>query len=152
MSYAGRDVDIVAYAGASTSGEVTLLQDLAQPNLGGEICTGIQKLVQRFVIKLFTIAGSVKYLPAKGCEFLTDVYSGKLRSSADVFLSFSVAIADMRRQFSAEDLLMAFDDEKFQSAVLTKVQLSGDGIVLYITLTSQAGTAAQAILPISASV
>ena len=69
-----------------------------------------------------------------------------------MFLSFSVAIADMRRQFSAEDLLMAFDDEKFQSAVLTKVQLSGDGIVLYITLTSQAGTAAQAILPISASV
>lgn len=152
MTYAGRTVDLVAYYLETTIGETRLGQDLARPNLGGEICTGPQKLAQRFLLKLFTIAGSMKYRPADGCNFMSTIQGGNLRSSADVFLAFAVASATLRRQFATEDLLVPKLDEQFKSAELQTVNLQDDKITLYINLTSQAGTSAVAILPISASV
>lgn len=152
MSYAGRTVDLVAYYLETPLGETKLGQDLARPSLGGEICTGPQKLAQRFLIKLFTITGSVKYRPTDGCNFMSTILSGNLRSSADTFLAFSVAVATLRRQFVTEDLLVTQRDEQFKSAELQTVKIQADQITLYINLTSQAGTSAVAILPISASV
>ena len=82
--YAGRKVDILAFDGAYTDGTFELTQGLyGASQESGKVCSGIQKLAQRWLIEFFTPLGSVPYLPARGCNFINQSRSGRLRTETD---------------------------------------------------------------------
>ncbi len=100
IDYVDRTVDVAAFQGweLGVGVEALLDQQLASPENSGEVLTGVVKLVQRFLLLLFTEIGSLTYLPDSGCTFMRDARQGRWRSSADVSNSFHFAIMDVRRQ------------------------------------------------------
>ena len=52
--YIGRSIDVLAFRGGQRAGDVLLEQSLADQFSTGEICTGLQKLAQRFILALLT--------------------------------------------------------------------------------------------------
>ena len=149
--YIGRTVDVLAYHGAGPDSEALLYAELATDGTGGEICAGPQKLAQRFLIRFFTIVGSIQYLPAVGCEFMGHLLRGELQTAADVFLAFSQSASDLKTQLQAEESSTDPDDERFSKAELVSVGL-GDGLVLLrMRLTTRAGTNAKILLPVAMS-
>jgi hypothetical protein len=145
--YAGRTVDLLVFHGVRATGETQLSQTLADDQ-GGEICTGIEKLVQRFLILLCTRRGSVKFHPDEGTDFLTEVSNGSVRDVTDLFATFAFAVGLIRRQFRATQQASDQLDEQFQKAILNSASISGGQVRMQITLTSNAGTARQVILPV----
>jgi hypothetical protein len=69
--YVGRVFDILALRGAVTRGSVNLSQTLFDATTSGEVCTGIQKLAQRWALEFLTIRGSMGFhLANRGIDFL----------------------------------------------------------------------------------
>lgn len=145
--YIGRTVDVLAYQGADPSKNVELVQSLALPGEGGRMVTGVQKLVQRFLLYLFTDAGSMPYSPEVGTTFMQELNSGALQNQVDVFQAFSRAITSVRTQLREAELTTDPDDEKFSSATLNSVTIHDRQISAHVTLTS-AATSVNFIVPI----
>lgn len=147
--YIGRTVDVAAFDGAKPTGKALLAQVLARPGQGGKIVTGIQKLVQRFLIELFTEAGTVPYHPDRGTMFLTEIRSGELRTHLDVLGAFARAVSTIQRTFAAEDKATDPPDERLESVTLDSISFEPGTLRLYATLTSRAGASRPLILPIA---
>lgn len=150
--YAGRTYDVLAFRGAAARGEVRLDQSLFGADAAGTICTGIQKLAQRFVLELLTERGSLPYSPARGTTFMTRLRQGRLRSEADVFVAFGFALNDLELSLTAEEAGTDPDDERFASASLDKVFIEPGVVVLHVTVLSRAGTARKVILPVATTI
>lgn len=149
LDYVDRKVDLLAYDGIATTGSAPILvQQLASESEGGKIVTGVQKLIQRFVYLLLTIRGSVAYNPLVGCDFLIDIQNGQIRGEADVRAAFSSAEADIAAQLLAMEVDEDPDDERYDSADLTYALISGDNLIMQITLTTVSGDATQFIQPL----
>jgi hypothetical protein len=144
-----RTYDVLAFRGAAPSGEVRLEQSLFGPDDVGEICTGIQKLAQRFVLEFLTEKGSLPHLANRGCTFMTRLRTGLLRTEADVFIAFSFAMNDVELNLTAEEDGSEPDDERFASANLDRVLIEPGLLTLRVTVRSRAGTSRQPILPIA---
>jgi len=142
----------MAYQGVQASGEALLVQALATPETGGTICTGIEKLVQWFLIEFLTETGTMTYAPTRGTNFMTDVNNGSLQTEQDVFMAFSSAVGQIQATLQRIQKTTDPPDEIFADAVLTNLALTGNAIILYITITSKAGTSRTPILPISLAV
>lgn len=138
--YIGRTIDVLAYDGADPTKRVELQQTLAVTGEGGKIVTGIQKLVQRFLLLLFTDLGSMPYSPDSGTTFMVELRSGALQNQTDVFQAFSRAITSVKTQLRAMELDTDPDDEKFSSAEAGDVTISDYGVTAQVTLTSQASS------------
>lgn len=148
--YQGRKFDILAFQPKEYSSELD--QSLASVNSGGLICTGIQKLAQRFVLEFLTPAGSIPYKPNRGSSFITDVRQGRVRSNVDVVAYFASAVAGLAANLISEDLETDPDDERYEDAVLDGFSLTTDGkLVLNVSVTSAAGSSRTVIMPISVS-
>jgi hypothetical protein len=137
VQYAGRTYDVLAYDGGQASGEVLLQQRLAAPGEGGKICTGIQKLAQRFLLELFTEKGSIPYWSERGTSFMTEAKAGWLRSQEDVQASLARAIVDVTRNLQTEETGNEPDDERFKSATIASVTYEQDHVRVYLELQSQ---------------
>lgn len=148
-NYVGRTVDLLAFQGQQLSGDQLLTQSLAESGLGGEICTGIQKLVQRWLIEFLTITGTLQYLPARGCDFMALVRQGQLATTIDVQQGFYLSAQQVQTNLLGEQSAATPLDESFSSATLNTIILGGDKLTIYVTILSQAGKSAQAILPIT---
>jgi hypothetical protein len=146
--YIGRLYDVLAYRDGTSSGEVELDQHLVDTGSGGEICTGIQKLAQRYLLELLTETGSMQYQPVRGCDFMIEARSGYWQSSLDVNSSFSSAKVDIAANLRAEESLEDSDDEKYKDAELINVQFVPGYANITIRLTSQAGSTREFITPI----
>lgn len=148
--YQGRKFDILAFQPSKYTTELD--QALAADNSGGLICTGIQKLAQRWVLEFLTPTDSMPYKIGRGCSFMANVRSGKLRNNVDVVSFFSAAAAEVGVNLINEDAVSDPSDERYADVTLDGFSLSGDGkLVLEITLLSVAGTTRQVILPINVS-
>jgi hypothetical protein len=148
--YQGRKFDILAFQPKEMSTELD--QSLAAIESGGLICTGIQKLAQRWVLEFLTPTGSIPYKLQRGSSFITNVRAGRVRNNVDVVAYFSAAAAETGVNLKNEDVLTDPDDEKYSSATLDGFSLNYDGrLVLNVTLLSVAGTSRSVILPISVS-
>jgi len=151
--YIGRQIDVLAYRGADTTGpgDVLLTMAIANEVDGGQITTGIQKLAQDFLIELFTMTGTVACEPTRGCSFMYDAVRGVWRTTTDVFASFAAALIDIENTFAAVELANAElqDDEKYASAEMTAVTLTPTEASVTIKLTSQAGNSRQIIAPLA---
>lgn len=147
--YTGRTVDILAYQGAPGLGEVLTLQTLAQTGHGGQICTGIQKLAQRFLLELLTEVGTLAYQPTRGCQFMLDARLGLFQNQYDVLASFSASLVDIQRNLQAEESEADPDDERFDSAEAISVTFQPGDASITAQITSLAGTSRSVIAPLN---
>lgn len=147
VDYQGRRFDLCALPGARSAGESQLTQSLFVD--GGAVCTGIQKLAQRWVLELLTEQGSMAlHLADRGCTFMTAVRSGRLRQELDVSTEFNFSAAEVRQRLLDEETDDMPDDERLESATLQQLSLLPGTIVLSVLITSLAGDAASLVLPL----
>lgn len=146
--YAQRKYDYLAFRGVSSIGERQLGLALYSEDTSGQICTGIQKLAQRWALEFLTETGSMLGLPARGCTFMTMLRSGALRTQSDVMAAFATANLFITRALRKEEYTGMPDDERFDSAELTSVALLPGYMNLSVMVNSAAGDARAVILPI----
>jgi hypothetical protein len=150
--YVGRKSDVTAFDGLLPAGEVLLTQQLASDTHSGKIVTGIQKLVQRFLLELLTEQDSMPYLPERGCLFLYEARAGYWHTQLEVQGAFARAVSQIRRNLRNDEIDSDPDDERFGSAELLGVSLSAGAARLSISLASLAGIDRPVILPITVTV
>lgn len=146
--YVGRTVDLLAFQGQRVSGEAKLTHALVRPGEGGELCTGIQKLVQRWLIEFLTIRGTLRYLARRGCDFVGQLRRGELRTHIDGQQAFYLSAQQIKINLRAEETATTPDDEAFGAVVLEALTIVGDTVTIRLQITSLAGQTAKAILPI----
>tara|TARA_Y100000004_G_scaffold112868_1_gene126745 strand:+ start:152 stop:637 length:486 start_codon:yes stop_codon:yes gene_type:complete len=149
--YTGRTVDVLAFSGAKLSGDTLLAQELVSDTNSGLLITGIEKLVNRFLIELLTEKGSLDYALDRGTFFMTQLRLGLVRTTSDLFTQFSVAEIDLRGQLQGEELDTDPDDERYASASVLSSSLLGDTMTLSLNIVSRAGTSRNVIFPITFS-
>jgi hypothetical protein len=135
-----RSFDILAWRGAVVGEDQLLDQTLLDATSSGEICTGIQKLAQRFLVELLTPVGSIQYLPERGTGFLGSLLARGGRLSAEIFAAFAIAEVEARSGLLAEETDTDPDDERYLSAQLLEVNLQPAAVFLRFRLTSRANT------------
>lgn len=148
VDYVDRTIDVVAYQGSKPRGNQLLTSELATPDQSGLVCTGVVKLAQKFLLKLFKERGSKLYRPTEGNDFMTEARQGLLRNQVDVFTSFSAALVDIRREFAAEETDDLPPDERFGSAELLGVTVQPGRVSISVQITSQNDTTTKFITPL----
>ena len=148
FDYVGRTVDFLFYDNLKISGESLLTPALALPGQSGALITGIQKLVQRFLLELLTERGSMPHALNRGTLFMAQLRAGVIRTSQDLFASFSVAALDVQTRLQLEELTTDPPDERFKKADLLSTDLSGDTASLTIQITSLADTTYTVVYPL----
>ena len=113
---------------------------------GGWAVAGVDKLAQRFVLRLLTRAGSQAGRPEEGCGFLDAVT--RARNPYDVAVAFRFAVAAIQSLFAREAAASDPADEVFASADVSDVTLSPGGISLRVTVVSKAGTSRTRVVPV----
>ena len=147
--YTDRTVDIFSFSGEVIGRETLLQQALAQVGQPGTVCTGIQKLAQRWLIEFLTEAGTLLYLPTRGCDFITQVRMGVLQTTLDAQQAFLLSALTVQSNLTAEEDAATPLDEAFASVDLIAISVIGDTISLRVQINSQAGTSVKIILPIA---
>lgn len=149
VDYQGRTIDVLAFQGVVPGREIEMQQVLIPDGLGGYSVTGIEKLVQRFLLILLTEKGTIKYLPDSGTRFLVDARRGLWRTTTDVTQSYASALVDVNRQLASLETDSDPTDERFGSATLLTVALTGDRVLVGVQLFSVAGTSRAFIAPVA---
>jgi hypothetical protein len=145
--YVDRTVDVLALRGGVVGKEVQLVQSLADESISGEICTGIQKMAQRFFLRLMTELGTVKYDDTYGTNFMIKLRQGRIHTETDMRSAFALAEQKVRSQLQREETSTDPLDEQYLSGILDRLIVGPDWAQLYIQLRSRA-TVATFILPI----
>lgn len=148
QDYVGRTIDLLAFDGAKASGEAKLIPALVLPGQSGALITGIQKLVQRFLLELLTERGSLEYQPTRGTFFLTRIRAGIVRTSQDLFSEFTIAEVELKNSLMLEESDTDPSDERYLEARLLSASLFGDQATLNIQVTSRAGVSRTVIYPL----
>ena len=144
-NYYNRSIDLSVFQGVKESGMVTVEQSLF--NNGGEVCTGIQKLVQQWLVTFLTPEGTVKFHPEWGTSFLSKStgFRNEFAAEASFYLCNSVACDQLRL---TEDENTP-NDERIKEVSLQGITVNETGFSLKVRITSQAGESAPLILPIT---
>lgn len=158
--YVNRQYDYLALQNTAPRGETRLGLELFNKNTSGQITTGIQKLVQRWLLEFMTETGSMPGLPTRGCNFMRAAQTGVFRTQINVRSEFSLADMRIRRNLQAEETDAMPNDERFDSAQITSIsilpgfdvsQKSGTTAIflsLGVKIVSRAGDSRTVILPI----
>lgn len=146
--YSGRRYDVLALQGAKPRGEVLLQQQLFSQTSYGEICTGIQKLAQRFIMEFCTITGTMPFDGARGCRFMREFYNGRLRTEGQIRTAFAFSEVEVSRNLRAEEDDTMPDDERYDYAELLRTAILPNLIRIDIGLVSLAGSSRSVILPL----
>lgn len=149
QSYIGRSIDLSAYYGIKERGEFELIPALFTKESSGQVITGIQKLVQRWLITLLTPVGSIRFRPERGTNFITDTMF--IRTETDVQTAFYMNGSDAEQQLLLEETDDMDDQEKFKSATLLGIVISKDMVSLNIEIESKAGDQNTLYLPLTSS-
>jgi hypothetical protein len=145
--YIGRTIDVLAFRGGVRYGDNLLTQSLADATNSGEICTGLQKLAQRFLIVLLTEKGSVKYFPDQGTNFMIALAQGRVHNETDMRAVFGLAMQELASQMLDDETDTDPDDERFSGAELRAILVQPGYVNLTIAIASR-DDAATIILPI----
>lgn len=158
--YINRKYDYLALRNTTGTGNRRLGLELFNADTSGEICTGVQKLAQRWLLEFMTEQGSMPGLPRRGCLFMRLARQGQFRLPINVQAAFSAANLNIRRNLTLEEADDAPADERFASAELLNVAVlpgydvssqSGASAVfltLGVKINSRAGTSREVIVPI----
>ncbi len=151
LDYAVRTVDVSVFRSPGGAEDGVLSMDLFGDD-GGQVCAGIQKLAQRWVLEFCTDIGSMPYAKTRGSEFMEAARDGLLATELDVYQRFNLDGENIRRGLVNEETDDDPDDERFAGAELTAVVLGGGYLSLQVELTSRAGSARAVVLPIPLAV
>ena len=146
--YIHRVFDLLALQGIIRVGEVQLQQTIFGPNASGEVCTGVQKLAQRWALKFLTDVGSMPYLPDEGTDFIRLMRQGLLRDEAEAQAAFIIGAVQVRTSMLAEENDDMHDEDRMGNATLKHLGVADDWLSLTVEITSLAGTSREIILPI----
>lgn len=147
--YTGRKYDYLSFRGVKPTSATKLDLELFTPENNGQICVGIQKLAQRWLLEFLTALGSMPGRPTRGSTFIAQVKRGQLFNQIDVSAAFASDEIDIRNNLRNEEYAGMPDDEKIDNAqLLSSASLPGY-LQLYVKITSRAGTSREIILPIS---
>jgi hypothetical protein len=147
--YANRRYDFLALQNISRERETRLGLELFDSDGRGQICVGVQKLAQRWLLEFLTELGSMPGLPARGCNFMTLVRQGRLRSQSSVVSAFNFAAYDVRVALATEEDDTWPNDERISDAVLLSVAFLPGYANLRVNIVSRAGTTRAIILPVA---
>lgn len=145
--YVGRTVDVLAFDGLELGKEALLDQVLAQAGGGGKVITGVQKLVQRFLLEILKERGSDPY-SIRGTDFMMEARSGTLTTVTDVHGAFARAILLATINLQGEEDGTEPDDERFASAEILQVEFEYGEVRVWVRLLSRAGEDRAAIFPL----
>lgn|GEM_PF-2541708 len=149
LNYLGRKFDVLALRGAKPRGDVRLTQTLFDEVVGGEVCTGVQKLAQRWALEFLTARGSMGFhLASRGTHFINQAKTGRLRTEVDVNAQFAFAAVLVRDNLIKEEDDTMHAEDRLSKATLLSIVLFGDSFQLYVKIESQAGDTREVILPI----
>jgi len=143
--YQNRTFDLLAFTGWQSRGTNLLTQQIIPPD-SGEICAGITKLAQRWVLKFLTPLGSMPFLPQQGCNFVNQITG--FTSEFDVTSAFQFAAVMIAQQMLAEEPATLVPDEQYASVSLLGITLQPGQLSLSINIVSQAGDSREVLLPI----
>lgn len=147
-----RTYDLVAFSDDGTATTQSLDQSFGPFGTSGSLCTGIKKLMQRFLCLFFLPKGGDIYDVDAGCDFMHLARKGSLKNNFDVATAFALSESDVRQQL--KDIESDDDpaDERIARCSLTSSSFSGGAITLNIAFRSQAGEVVDYVLPISIEV
>lgn len=149
-AFVGRRADLLAFHGAFPADRELLTQQTLVPDsTGGLLCTGVQKLAQRFLLILLTKKGSMRYRPADGTTLMLEAAKGHWRTPAAVELAFNASRLDFMRQLRRMELPDDPADEIVDTVSLQGLTLLPDSVGLRIQLTTRAGSAYTFLTPIA---
>lgn len=138
-----KTIDLFAFKDNKGSLDMQLLED------GGYVCSGIQKLVQDWVLLFLTPRGSVTFDPDRGCDFVTETQHA--RTEYAINRAFIFANDDVVTQLKSNESEDQSDDERIQSAELKDIALFGNEISISVKITSRAGDSREVVLPVNAN-
>ncbi len=148
--YTGRTIDLSIFIGAQASGEEQLTLDFTD---GGDVITGVEKMVQTYTILFLTELGTVEYFPNLGTTFITAVRQGAINNENDVQNQFDLAAELIRQTMdlaadAADPVLQP--DEIYDSSTLLSFNLDklNSKLTMKIQVLSQAGSARTVFLPV----
>lgn len=140
--------DFLALQNVQPTGNARLRLALFTPTNLGRVCTGVQKLAQRWLLEFTTVTGSMPGLPNRGTFFMALAQSGRLRTTAALTAQFSIANYIVKVNLQNEEDDTWPDDERFLSAELAGLEFSPGSAKLYVTIYSRALAARQVVLPV----
>lgn len=149
-AYADRKIDLWAFQ-ESPPGSDILPQSLLIP-VPGYICTGIEKLVQRWLIEFNTITGSVLFQPLRGSTFISAMRQGRIQTEADIIAEFGFAAMTIYNTIKRGTADSAPADEQLVRADLEAFSVLDDQIQLRIKITSRAQDTRTVIVPVPFSI
>lgn len=148
-NYSGRKVDILALDGAFNDSVFPMEQTLYSN--GSKVCSGIQKLAQRWLIEFLTPLGSIPYLPNRGSNFIYKVRSGRIRTELDARLAFNFARDSVAVNLKREDVEGKYpEDEQYKDAVLLAIQvMMGRSLNMSVRIDSVADASRVFVVPLN---
>lgn len=149
IDYKDRVYDYMAFQNVRASGDALLATELFNTATGGSVCTGAQKLAQRWALEFLTEVGSMPGLPRRGTTFMTAVRLGRLSTYTDVNTNFVFSSYTARLNLQQEEDDTWPDDERLASAELLSVEFAPGYASLSVAIISRAGNTRKVILPIN---
>lgn len=146
--YASRKYDYLAFRNVTAQGDAQLGLALYDTDTSGQICTGIQKLAQRWALEFLTEIGTMTGLPNRGSDFMSLMRRGVLRDQSDVLAAFATTNLFITRNLRNEEYAGMPDDERFDTADLTSVAIFPGYMKLTVMISSRAGDSRAVILPV----
>lgn len=148
QDYVNRSYDYLGLQGAAAApGQLGMA--LVDGQNSGQICVGVQKLAQRWLLEFLTETGSMPGLPGRGSPFMAFVRSGQLRTNLEVGALFSSSEMDIRKQLQAEETTAMPDDERLNYASLESLTILPGYLQLRVKINSLAGDSRSIIVPVS---
>ncbi len=111
-------------------------------------CAGVQKLVQRYTISLFTKLGSQTFYPNFGTNFVSSIENAQAQQELQHDLVFANAIVISEfRQYQAVNPDLPLD-EQIQTVTINEISYAEGVLYLNLSILTLAGDSVQYILPL----
>jgi hypothetical protein len=143
-----KDISILQYPDASIADAQIVFPEFGT---SARFCTGVQKLVQKYVIILLTNITSQPNFPDFGTNFLYTLKAGispvdRVRASQIFVLASFAAVTALRKYQVANPAIPA--EEKIVRADLTSLDLYGGYVGFSVNITTAAGENVPFIVPL----
>jgi len=130
--YGGRLVDLECFqTEAEPAGALALDMTLRGDGKSRKV-TGIQKLVQRYLITFMTTIGDVKFAQDQGTDFVISVLQGVIQNRSAIVSLFAFADSETQAQLDLDDSEDMPDDERLDSAELLDYDIDQSAGKLYL--------------------
>jgi hypothetical protein len=149
QDYAQRKYDYLGLRGVNPNKEAKLGLELFNASSNGQICTGVQKLAQRWLLEFMTETGSMPGLPDRGCEFMVHVRQGRLRTQIEIQALFSATELDVRRNLQREEYDDMPDDERLAFAELLSSAILPGYVQIRVKINNRLGDTREIIVPVA---